>query len=78
MLGSLVRWTLRRDPVIAQEYYSGELRRTVRRYGPDSAQALAFRQEHAVALYRSGQREAAEAEFAALIARSRAMVRGPR
>lgn len=68
MRDRLVRWLLMRHPEMAVGYWSGDLKGAVRKFGPDSAQALFPRQERAVALFHAGHQEEAEAEFAAVIA----------
>lgn len=63
----IINSVLRRSPGLAVEFYSREIASRGRRYGPDSLQAQNARSHHAVALYRHGEKAAAEAELAELI-----------
>lgn len=73
MWDRLIWRTLRRHPGIAVNYCSGGLRGAVRRHGPDSRQALIWRQERASALYKLERYAEAEPEFAALTASSQSI-----
>jgi eukaryotic-like serine/threonine-protein kinase len=69
MFSDSMKQRIERDPKFAVVYYKKESKRAERKYGADAPQALNLRQEYAVALYRIGQNEKAEAELAAVIAR---------
>jgi eukaryotic-like serine/threonine-protein kinase len=67
----LIMRVVRRDPRIAVAYYDRGLKFAVRRYGPDSKEALAVRQDYALALHRCGETEKVLAELSAVINRGR-------
>lgn len=72
MFRRLTERVLEKDPVIARGFYAEELRFAIRKYGPDSKEALAARRDYAVVLYRCGETEESLAELTAVIDRSRA------